>query len=93
MVSSNAFTIAFTTSALARMLPCAVQYVPCLSPAHSVALGPVYAATLPCASMTANCRPYLVQSVGRGSGSPSQTFLITSAGLSPCRNSAIACGP
>ena len=46
------------------MLPCAVQYLPCLSPAHVLAFGPVNAATFPCASITANWRPCFVQLLG-----------------------------
>ena len=54
VVVSNARTISLTTASPARMLPCAVQYLPALFPAHSVAFGPVNAAAAPVWVMTAN---------------------------------------
>ena len=90
---SNALTIPATTASPARMLPCAVQYFPARCPAHAVALGPVNAAVLPAASITANCRPCLVQRSGCGSRSLAQIASMIAAGASPARSSAIAFGP
>ena len=61
--------------------------------ALAVACGPVYATTLPCASTTANCRPYLLQRAESGSGSRFHTVCTTSAADIPWRNSASDCGP
>jgi hypothetical protein len=75
------------------MFPCALQKAPWRSPAQVDALGPVKAATRPRASITANCRPCLVQPTGSGSGSRFQTESITARGDIPVRSSASACGP
>ena len=64
------------------MLPCAVQYLPCLPPAHVVAFGPVNVAVSPFRLITANWRPCLVQRSGTGSGSLSQIALMIASGVS-----------
>jgi len=82
-----------TTAGPARMLPWAVQYFPCLPPAHSVAFGPVNVAVLPFRSITANWRPCLVQRSGCGSGSLSQIALMIASGFMPALRSAMPFGP
>jgi hypothetical protein len=74
-VFSNAFTIAFTTSALREDVAlCGAKHALLVAGPFS-GLGPVYAATLPAdidhGELSAELRPV----VGRGSGSLSQTFL------------------
>ena len=75
------------------MLPCAVQYLPCLPPAHVVAFGPVNVAVSPLRFITANWRPCLVQRSGTGSGSLSQIVLMIASGVMPFFSSAMPFGP
>ena len=67
LVDSKAATMPVTTAS-PRMLPCAVQNLPCLAAGPHVAFGPVNVAVLPLLrSMTANWRPCFVQRSGCGS--------------------------
>src|SRR5258708_29935491 len=59
VADSNARPIDSGTCGPTRIFPCADQVLPCRSPTHVGAFGPVYAAMLPFESMLATYRPSL----------------------------------